>query len=94
MRALPREHLLCPFRQHSSRGDTGGDGGRATLQPPGEHPQPCPLHTAPVESLTSQRASSRGSGQMVPGKTSEGLRYQGDGMKKEGLSCSYVHHLR
>ena len=93
MMALPREHLLCPFRQHSSQGDTGGDGDRATLKPPGQHPQPCPPHTAPVESLVSQRASSRGSSQMVPGKASEALRYQGDGME-EVLPRSYLHHLR
>lgn len=94
MMTLPREHLLCPFRQHSSWGDMGGDGDRATLKPPGQHPQPCPPHTAPAEGLRSQRAFSRGSCQMVPGKPSEGLRYQGDGMKKEGSSCSYLHHLR
>ena len=48
--ALPREHLLCPFRQRSSWGEPGGDGDVATLKPPGQCPLPCPLHTAPTES--------------------------------------------
>lgn len=32
MTALPRGHLLCPFRQRSSWGDAGGDGDVATLK--------------------------------------------------------------
>lgn len=46
MITLPREHLLCLFRQRASRGDTGGDCDAATSKPPGQCPLPFPLHAA------------------------------------------------
>ena len=94
MITLPREHLLCPFRQHSSRGDTGGDGDIATLKPPDQCPLPCPLHGVPMEILASQRASSRARAETVPEKTSQGLRYKGTGIERETLPRSYLCHLR
>lgn len=92
MITLPREHLFCPFGQHSSGGDTGGDGDTATLKPPGQCPLPAPLQAAPAVSLKSQRASRRGRSHMVPEKTSQGLRYKGSGMERERLPRSYLHH--
>lgn len=85
MITLPREHLLRPLRQHSSRGDTGGVGEVTTLKPPGQCPLPS-LHTqAPTESLKSQRASRRGGSQMVPAKTSQRPRHKGNGTERSCL---------
>lgn len=77
MITLPREHLLCPFRQRSSWGDTGGDGDVATLKLPGQCPLPSARTQPPTESLMSQKVSSRVRSQMVPAKSQRGRDTRG-----------------
>lgn len=90
MITLSREHLLCPLRQDSSPGDTGGAGEVTTLQPPGQCPRPS-LHTrAPTKSRKSQRASCRGRSKMGPAKTSQRPRHKGNGTESSCLAHIYI----